>query len=789
MLEPRWRKVLRDVWLHKARMLLVVPAIAAGLIGAGSVLNTWALVERATRLGFQTSNPASATLYTDSIDDALLAAVRVLPEIADAQARRTVRAAIRTPMASAGALLFTTDDLTGIRIGRVRPEGGGWPPEDGALVVERSSMNFGGVAVGDAVTVAVGERPAVTLSVTGIARDVGVAPGWMEHVVYGFVTRGTLERLGAPTSLDELRIVVRDRSLDQAAVRRIAHDVRRLVEGTGRRVTDVDVPVPGEHIHAGQMNSLLYTQGAFGVLALLLSGFLVVNLIAAMLVGQVREIGVMKTIGARPAQLAGMYLALALALGLAACAVALPAAAVIGRRYGAFKAELLNFTVQGYAIPSWVVVLQALVGIVLPVLAAAIPVTRGCRVTVAEALRDFGLRERAGAGDVLTRVRGITRPFLLSLRNAFRRRQRMVLTLLTLATGGAAYLGAGNLRASIRRGVERAYTPQRYDFVVRLSEAHDADSVEATVAAVSGVSGVEAWSGARAAVVHADGTPGNTFPVAGPPVVTRLLALPLTDGRWPRADEGNTLVVSGGLVRDEGLAVGSEVTLVIGGRETRWTVVGVSGVRLSFAAAYASREAVAALVANGSGLASSAVVATDESGLASQLELIQRVRGELGRAGMEVVATSRVEEARRVAEDHLLTVASFLGVMGWVIIVVGGLGLASTMGLAVLERTREIGVLRAIGARHRSILAIVLAEGLTIGVLSWLVALPLALPVSVALEWMFGRTMLAVPLTYIPEADGVLGWLGLVLVVSVVATAWPALRAMRVTTAAALAYE
>jgi putative ABC transport system permease protein len=231
------------------------------------------------------------------------------------------------------------------------------------------------------------------------------------------------------------------------------------------------------------------------------------------------------------------------------------------------------------------------------------------------------------------------------------------------------------------------------------------------------------------------------------------------------------------------------VTLVIGGRETRWTVVGVSGVRLSFAAAYASREAVAALVANGSGLASSAVVATDESGLASQLELIQRVRGELGRAGMEVVATSRVEEARRVAEDHLLTVASFLGVMGWVIMLVGGLGLASTMGLAVLERTREIGVLRAIGARHRSILAIVLAEGLTIGVLSWLVALPLALPVSVALEWMFGRTMLAVPLTYIPEADGVLGWLGLVLVVSVVATAWPALRAMRVTTAAALAYE
>jgi putative ABC transport system permease protein len=142
-----------------------------------------------------------------------------------------------------------------------------------------------------------------------------------------------------------------------------------------------------------------------------------------------------------------------------------------------------------------------------------------------------------------------------------------------------------------------------------------------------------------------------------------------------------------------------------------------------------------------------------------------------------------------VVEDHLLMVAGFLGIMSQLMIVVGGLGLASTMSLAVLERTREIGVLRAIGARHRSIFTIVQVEGLVIALLSWLVAIPLSLPMSVLLGQAFGRIMLPVPIRYLPEQSGVMLWFGVVVIVSLVACAWPALRAMRITTAAALTYE
>jgi putative ABC transport system permease protein len=114
------------------------------------------------------------------------------------------------------------------------------------------------------------------------------------------------------------------------------------------------------------------------------------------------------------------------------------------------------------------------------------------------------------------------------------------------------------------------------------------------------------------------------------------------------------------------------------------------------------------------------------------------------------------------------------------------LGLASTMSLAVLERTREIGVLRAIGAQHGTILRMIQIEGLVIAVLSWALALPLSLPMSVALGKSFGRVMLKVPVHLLPDGAGVLRWLTVVVVLSLIACAWPAWRAMRITTSAAL---
>lgn len=787
----RYRKALRDLWLHKGRSLLVVLAIAVGLVAAGAILDDWALLRRVTTRGYLATNPASATVGTEAIDGELLARVAALPAVAAVQARRTVLAGARVGSSWHTAQLFAADDLGDLRIHTVEPEEGAWPPADGGVVVERSSVKYADLALGDAIAVRVGDGEPRTLAVTGIARDSGLAPGWMEHVVYGFVTRATLERLGAPSSLDQLQFVVRDRSLGRERVRRVAAEVAAVVAASGRPVRAVEVPEPGRHIHAAQMDSLLLTQGGFALLALLLSGFLVVNLVTAMLAGQVREIGVMKAIGGSGGQIAGIYLGLAAVLGLAACLIALPVAALLGLAYARFSAELLNFDVAGQAIPPWAIAVQAVVGVLLPVAAAAVPVVRGSRIPVGEALRDFGIDADArtgGGGGLAGRVGGLARPLLLSLRNAFRRRQRMALTLLTLAMGGAVYLGALDLRTSIRGSVAYIFGElMRFDVVMRFAEPYPAERIEETVAAVPGVARAEAWGAARAAVEGADGLLGKSFAVSFVPPETSMLALPVQSGRWLEPGDGRALVASSGLLQDEpALRVGAEVTLVIGGRPARWRVVGV--VRsLPGIAAYAPREALAGL--GGGGRVDRAVVAAAATGDAAAAELARLLRGELERGGLAVERGQLMTESRRVREDHLLMVARFLLVISQLMIVVGGLGLASTMSLSVLERTREIGVLRTLGARHGSILTLVQVEGLVIALASWALALPLSLPMSALLATRFGQVMFPLAVRYVPEVSGVLAWLGLVLVVSIVACAWPALRAMRIPTARALAYE
>jgi len=782
---PRWAKVRRDLWLHRGRSALVVLAIAVGIVGAGAVLDAWSLLRHVTRDQFLASNPPSATVRTSSVDAAVLARVRAVPGVQAAEARRTVVASALVDGAWRTALLFAADDLAAERIGRVDGVAGAWPPPDGALVVEHSSVDSAHAAVGAPLTLAIGDRPSVALPVAGVARDVGLAPGWMEHVVYVFVTPATLRRLGVDDAADELRIVASERE-DRDAVRRVVARVEQVLVASGRSARGVDVPVPGRHVHAAQMGSLLFTQEAFGVLALLMSGFLVVNLMMALLARQRREIGILKTLGASTAQVGALYLALAAVLGAVACVVALPLAWLLGRAYATFTADLLDFDLTGARVPVAMLALQAAAGLLLPVIAAAVPVAIGCRVPVGDALRDAGVPLRTAARLSRAQPPGgrWRRAAHLALRNAARRPQRLALTVTALALGGAVFVAALDLRVAILGAVDLVFAPQRFDLAVRLERSAPPARLEALARGVPGVRAAEAWIGARAMVPRADGLPADSFALVAPPRDTRLLRLDAAAMRALAAGEG--VVVNRRLLDEQpSLRAGTAATLFVAGRPVRWPVRAVvdSGVQPQ---AWAARELVEPVVGGGAG---TLVLSTTSADARRVRDVASALRERLAADGSAVASTTISADQRRAIEDHLLLVASFLGGMGVLVIVVGGLGLASTMGLAVLERRREIGVLRAIGARHGTIAGLLLGESLAVGLLSFGVAVPLSLPMSLALGEAFARIMLRVPVVWVPEPTAVLRWLLVVLVVSTLASLGPAWRALRQPAREALAYE
>ncbi len=123
-----------------------------------------------------------------------------------------------------------------------------------------------------------------------------------------------------------------------------------------------------------------------------------------------------------------------------------------------------------------------------------------------------------------------------------------------------------------------------------------------------------------------------------------------------------------------------------------------------------------------------------------------------------------------------------------VVAVVGGIGLMGSLSISVVERTREIGVMRAIGARSATIMGMFVMEGVLQGLLSWLVAVPISFFLGRSLANALGKTMFEANLDYQYNYQAVIIWLVVILIISTLASILPARNATRISVRDSLAY-
>jgi putative ABC transport system permease protein len=174
---------------------------------------------------------------------------------------------------------------------------------------------------------------------------------------------------------------------------------------------------------------------------------------------------------------------------------------------------------------------------------------------------------------------------------------------------------------------------------------------------------------------------------------------------------------------------------------------------------------------------------------AAQAEMAALVDKQFQDMGIRVSSIKTSSDLRSVQADQFDIIVSVLMVMALLITLVGGLGLAGTMSMNVLERTREIGVMRAVGASDGAVLRVILVEGILMALLSWCLAIFLAVPAGKLLSGVVGQHIVNGQLSYVYSFPGALMWLALVLVVAVVASYIPARNASRLTVRDVLAYE
>ena len=807
-LDPRWRKVLRDLMTHKLRTLLVVLSIAVGIFAILVVMGGRGILLDTFSTNFPKSNPSTAVLYTSGFDRSMIERVRRFPGVRDADGRRVVALRYRpgdvsavveppaevTQAERAKAIeLSASEDWSTSRLELVFPESGTlWPPPRGEVVLETSDKQIVGLLAGDLITVDTPEGGKKLVRVAGFAHDINSFPAMFVGHIRGYVSAETMGDLGAPKDMGQLLVALDTTGLDRAGATRIISKIRdEVVQPTGVQVLGTYVPEAGSHRLGDIFKAVSVLLLALGVLALILSGFLVVNTVTALLTQQVRQLGIMKAVGGTSWQITRMYLVLVAIYGALALMIGLPVGAYMASWFSVFAGGLLNFGPGSTTPPLYAIELAIAVGFVVPIAAAYVPVHAGTRMSVVKALNATGMSgSNFGHGPLdrlLGRIRGLPRPVALALRNTFLRKGRLAMTLATLVLASAVVMSVGSVRASILATVSDMSSWWRYDSQITFAQPVNARLAEREAAKVGGVTGSEGWIVASASLKRGDGTENDALSVIGLPPATTFITPQITQGRWLEPGERGGVVVNTDVVKDEHLVLGDSVSLKVRGVDCVFKIVGIARGQMMGSVFFADVDYLDSRLSL-SGSITRLMVRTSSHAMADQDatgDRLERRFTELGLLVSGVQGQARMSDA---FASQLGILVTFLVIMAVILATVGVIGLVGTMIINVLESTREIGVMRAVGASHGSIFRGFVTEGFVIGMLSWGGGVVLSFPMSWALVQML-QGAIGVPLTYAFSWEAVGLWLVVVAAISAAASLLPAYRASQVSVRDAIAYE
>jgi putative ABC transport system permease protein len=472
-------------------------------------------------------------------------------------------------------------------------------------------------------------------------------------------------------------------------------------------------------------------------------------LLATLLARHVRQIGVMKALGASTGRIARAYLAFAgipIALGTLAGGLAgVPAA----RALVLFNAARLNIDPQDLSIPAGVLTISIGISLGAALAAIGIRVALALGMTPRQAMADVpplvsarAARWRWAAGD---------RRVALALRNLFRRPGRLAMTVTALALGGAILMTSMDVYDSLLASLDQITAGRQEDMSVAVVPPRPVAAM-LDLAAVPGVSRIEAWGGVNFGV-PAPGTDiaSGRFLLLAPPVDSSAARPRLAAGRWPSAP--GEVAVSGPLqAQERRLALGAQVELMSGAHRVTVTVTGQ--VEEIIPLAYTMPETVAALTGAPELVGGLRVSAVPGQSAAVAAAIEERAQA----AGMPATIVT-FAQLRQVMADHFTPMLLLLLVASGGAIAVGGLALGSGLALTVLERAREIAVIRAIGASPATIRAMLLLEAGAVGAVSAALAGGLSLLLAWILDRVIGTIGLHAEVPFTVSLPVLAGWL------------------------------
>ncbi len=804
MARPRVQKVFSDLWGNRQRSLLVLASIVVGLFAIGVVGTIYVIGPQDMQVSYAASNPANLSILATPFDRCLVEHIGGMPGVRQTEGARTFSTRLEAEPGKWVAIdLKALKDPGQMEINQLRLVDGVWPPGEREIVIDQYKLEDTNAQLGDLVTLELPSGKNRQLKLVGVVQDLSIgadgdAGGFFNSPVLGYITLDSLEWLEQPfpKNYNRLYVTLEGDTENPATLESAAQAVREEVKNCNVEIISMVQRSSSEHPNLFLVEAILAVLVVIGLLVSFLSGFLIANTLQAIMNQQVQQIGILKTVGARRLQIAGLYLLLSLLFGVLAYLVALPLSMLVGFRIVDYLTAQVNYIFYGPRLVLPVAALMAVIAVLLPQLAALLPVRQGTRISVQEALSGYSQShppERSWVDRQLSKLRNFSLLLVVSLRNTFRRKWRLLLTLVTLTLGGAVFIATFNVRVSMMDYIGQIIQYFEADVNITLDRSYHIDEVSEKILEVPGAAAVEGWMFARTELVMQDGSIGESVSLLAPPAASPLIEPILVDGRWIVPGDRNAIALSELFLEEfPDLRVGDTIRLRVNGKETDWVVVGFfqMGGKVSGFSAYTSYEYLSELL-HQTGRAMGYRVVSQQSDLTleQQNALGKAIETYLGQSGIRVVDVSAGQSLTKKASDGFTILTAILLFLALLTALVGSIGLAGTMSLNVMERTREIGILRAIGATDQNLMRMVLVEGGLIGILSWILASVAAFPISEIMSDSITLALFGSPANFGFTPTGFIVWLVIVIILSVLASVLPARNATRLTIREVLSYE
>lgn len=768
------RKIIGDLRNAWGRVLLLIVAVAVGQSAMTASYSAQIVIGREIIRNVAMASPQDAMVEVTGFDPAGFDRLAPIPGVARMDmmvtlgARYQLRDGTLLPI-----ILSGRRDFEDLRALRVFPQAGTRPPRAGEVLIERSGLSLLEASQGEAIRIVFGEGQSAMLRFAGSVHDPMQAPSYQENALYGYTGLETLAGIAGPRPIQLLLFAEPGTSPAEAA--RATADA---MSALGAQVVRV-VPTAPTHPHGDLMNGLLLLLTGASVLSFAVALFVSASIISSLTQSQERQIAVLRALGASRFRIALLHLGFALTPAL----VGLFSGAALGA-YGARVVERtiawqLNLTIESSAIPAAAELFLLLTGAVGILLAIAIPVTSSVRKPVRQALQ--------GASPPRSRpwLRISVLPPLeqMAFVEAFRRPLRTSVTVLSLMLAGAGFIASANTYASLMGIIDGILADQPEDITTTLSSPPDLNVLRAGLDRIGAVRHYEIWDSMRVTVssIGAASDAGVQMPLINP---SRGSEIGYRDIQAGRAPTGAGEIVIGELAaKRAAMRIGSRVTLGAGGRTTDVTVVGVFN---EWGASIWTNEATYARLAAPGNRAREIRAIVDPNRYTEASIAMERAVLDAG--SFPTNSTTRAG-FRTLMSNHFLNFLQFLLVACLTAALVGGVALSAAVGSNVLERTREIGVLRTLGATTSTTFRLVLGQSLSLTMLCLALAIAASFPLSEFGLGLLQRTALPATASLVVSwaAIGVLA--AVFVALAVLASIAPAIRINAMPIRTAIAYE